>query len=228
LLLPLWAFGLPVAAAMLSSGREMLVGNFGRYFFPLLPCYVLLGLIALEGARGAPLGRLELGRVRLPLWTLGLLVLLGAPLLQTVRNGALYLQARANVENSDEQVARWLESRVPPDAVLGLCDVGYVKYRLPNPVLDMAGLIAPDRQRFLRGMARERGMSWDQALLLWTEQKRPEYVVLYPSWFPHYENDPEHFPVLHRIAIPNNIAMGGDELVIYATPWTRPSALGAR
>ena len=26
---------------------------------------------------------------------------------------------------------------------------------------------------------------------------------------------------LHRVAVPNNITMGGDELVLYSTPWTR-------
>ena len=50
---------------------------------------------------------------------------------------------------------------------------------------------------------------------------RPEYIVLYPRWFPLLDADPVRFPVAHRLPIPNNVAMAGDELVIYATPWTR-------
>ena len=59
LLLALWTLALPLASAMLSSGREVAVGNFGRYFFPLLPCVVLLGLLALSAsaARPSALGR---------------------------------------------------------------------------------------------------------------------------------------------------------------------------
>ena len=29
------------------------------------------------------------------------------------------------------------------------------------------------------------------------------------------------FETVHRIAIPNNVTMGGDELVLYSTPWNR-------
>jgi arabinofuranosyltransferase len=227
-LLPAWTFGLPVAAAMLSSGQELLIGNFGRYFFPLLPPVVLLGLLALDELPFARWRTLRVGALRLPVGALALLVLVGVPALRSVRAGALYLRARANVEDGDGAAAAWLAAHVPADAPLALCDIGLAGWRLPNPILDLGGIVHPERTEFVRRMERERGLAWPAALRLWLEQKRPEYVVVYPSWFPLLEREPERFPVLHRIRIADNVALAGDELVVYATPWTRNRTSGER
>jgi hypothetical protein len=221
LLLPAWTFGLPVAAAMLSSGQDLLVGNFGRYFFPLLPPIVLLAIVALERLTLERVRWLSVGRLALPVGFLALLGLVGPPVARTVRAGAHYAQARANVEASDEAAADWLAANVPPDARLALCDVGVVKYRLPNPIVDLGGIVSPERNDFLERAARERGLPWPNALRLWLEEQRPEYVVVYPRWFPLLDAEPARFPALHRFRIPNNIAMAGEELVVYSTPWTR-------
>lgn len=226
LLLPAWGFALPVASSMLSSGNELLFGNFGRYFFPLLPVVALLAVLGLEVVPPGALRALGLGRLRLPLAVPVVLALLVVPAAaRTLRGGGLYLQARANVEDSDVAAADWLAANVPPDALLGLCDVGVVKYRLPNPIVDLAGIISPERQEFFQRMRREHGLPWPQALRLWLEQVRPEVIVIYPRWFPLLDKDPARFPVLHRISIEDNIAMGGDQLVVYATPWTRPGII---
>lgn len=222
LLLPAWAAAMPLALATLSSGRELLVGNFGRYFYPLLPAFVLLGVLALDLPGTDRLRSLSIGRLRLPLATPLALLLFLLPLVPRARNGvAVFLQARQNVEDSDVLAARWLAANVPPDALLGLCDIGVIKYRLPNPIVDLAGIASPERRIFLDRMARQHGLPWPQALRLWLEEVRPEYIVLYPRWFPLLEGDPARFPVLERFPIPDNVAMGGDELVVYATPWTR-------
>ena len=208
---------------MLSSGQELLFGNFGRYFFPLLPAVALLAVVGLEVVPSGSLRGFRLGRWRLPLavpTVVGLLLL--PAVVRTLRGGGLYLQARANVEDSDVAAADWLAANVPADALLGLCDIGVVKYRLPNPIVDLAGIVSPERRQFLDRMRREHGLRWPEALRLWLEQVRPEIIVIYPRWFPLLDKDPQRFPVLHRIAIPDNVAMGGDELVVYATPWTRP------
>lgn len=213
---------MPLALATLSSGRELLVGNFGRYFYPLLPAWVLLGVLALDLPGTERLRSLSCGRLRLPLAVPLALLLFLVPLVPRVRSAAaIFLQARQNVEDSDVLAARWLAANVPPDALLGLCDIGVIKYRLPNPIVDLAGIASPERRVFLARMAREHGLPWPQALRLWLEQVRPEYIVLYPRWFPLLEGDPARFPVLERFPIPDNVAMGGDELVVYATPWTR-------
>ena len=227
-LLPAWTFGLPVAAAMLSSGQELLIGNFGRYFFPLLPMVVLLGLLALDELSFARWRALRLGGLRLPLGALVLVALVAVPAVRSVRAGALYLRARANVEDGDGAAATWLAANVPGDARLAVCDIGYAGWRLPNPIVDLGGIVSPGRRAFLARMARERALPWPAALRLWLDEERPEYVVVYPAWFPLLERESARFPALHRIRIADNVALAGDELVVYATPWTRTRTPGER
>lgn len=221
LLLPFWAFGLPFAMAILSSGGELLIGNFGRYLYPLFPVWILLGVLGLELLDSDRLHVLTAGRRRL-IVPIVVLLLFFAPLVsRNLTAVSIYLQSRSDVERSDVAAARWLAANVPPDALLGLCDIGVIKYTLPNPIVDLAGIASPERAEYLDRMRRERGLSWAPALRLWIEEVRPEYIVLYPRWFPLLDADPVRFPVAHRLPIPNNVAMAGDELVIYATPWTR-------
>ena len=52
------------------------------------------------------------------------------------------------------------------------------------------------------------------------ERRQPDYVVIFPSWVPAVARDPRFRPV-HHLEIPGNITMGGDEIVVYDTPWTR-------
>jgi hypothetical protein len=52
------------------------------------------------------------------------------------------------------------------------------------------------------------------------ERRRPDYVVIFPSWFPTLARDPRFRPV-YTLPIQGNVTMGGNEIVVYATPWTR-------
>jgi len=221
LLLPLWAFGLPLASALLSSGQGVLVGNFGRYFFPVLPALALLALLALE--RLPPgWGRLSAGGRALPAGALLLVALFALPAAAgLVDTGRLHLQARANVDDSDVAVARWVVERLPPEARLAVCDVGALGWLAPNPLFDLAGILSPGVAREIARAKREEGLDWPPVLLRIVERERPDYVILYPRWFPLLERDPARFPVLLRQRIPDNVTMAGDELVVYATPWTR-------
>lgn len=220
-LLPAWSLGMPVASAMLSSGREILVGNFGRYFFPLFPALALLAVLALEDLPWSRFRILVVGRWRLPLGVLVGLLLLLIPSARLPGAYALALQARANVDDGDVAVARWVGERVPAAATLAVCDIGAMRWFNPNPIVDLAGIATPETRRFLRDVEREQAMPWPPALYHWIERVRPDYVVLFPHWFPLLEQAPDRFPAVYRHRIEGNVALAGDEIVVYATPWTR-------
>lgn len=230
LLLAAWTAALPLAAAMLSSGRELAVGNFGRYFFPLLPCVVLLGSLALAPLPFSRLRSVAVGGRRrpedgahmphLPIGAL-LLLLLFAPSLLLLASGlGRYLTSCANVRDSNVAMARWLAPRLPAEAVLAVNDVGAFKYLLPNRVLDLVGLMTPELTR-KRHQASAQGRGFEAVLVEFLEERRPDFVIVFPSWFAYPERQPESFHRLHSIAIRDNITMGGEMMALYDTPWTR-------
>jgi hypothetical protein len=206
-LLPaLWVLGLPLAYSLLAPGPTKLMGNFGRYYFPLLPVVIVLGMLGLEPAaralRRRPLGALLAG------------LILATALWGFTQGAMRYARNVANVEDSDVKIARWLAGRVPPQAVLAVNDIGAIKFLLPNPVLDLAAIANPEiRQEVSRIMA-ETGLPWAKAMAEAIVRRRPDYVVVFPKWLPALDSDPR-FQAIHRLEIPDNITMGDDEIVVY-------------
>jgi hypothetical protein len=218
-LLPaLWLFALPLAYSVLTPGPTLMLGNFGRYYFPLFPVLVVLGVVGLEGPVRA-LARLPSRALRTALAILGAAVLAAPTVATFFRGEPFYVQNVANVEESDVAVAHWLAARVPPEAVLAVNDIGAIKYLLPNPIVDLASIATPEiRQEVKR--AAEAGVPWDDAMVAAIERRHPDYVVVFPTWVPGVARDPRFRPV-HHLEISGNITMGGNEIVVYDTPWTR-------
>jgi hypothetical protein len=217
-LLPaLWLLGMPLAYSLLTPGPTRMLGNFGRYYFPLFPVLAILAALALE-----PLTRLRLPTaLRTTLGALGAVAVLAPTVAVLVQGEAFYAQNVANVQESDVAVARWLAGHVPPDAVLAVNDIGAIKYLLPNRIVDLASIATPEIGREV-SRAVAAGTPWAEAMMAALERRRPEYVVIFPSWFPGLAGDPR-FRAVYTLPIPGNITMGGSEIVVYETPWTRAS-----
>lgn len=221
-LLPaLWVAALPLAYSTLSpEGSHLIAGNFGRYYFPLFPPLVVLGVLGLERAAQALPRRLVAGSLAVPLQALAVLLLAWPSLSNLAEGAGRYAQNVANVEDSDVKVARWLEERLDPRAVLAVNDIGAIKFLLPrNRIVDIAGIASPDfRADTARGLAA--GQSWEAAVYAALAARHPDYLVIFPSWVPWVAHD-ARFHAVYGFAIPNNITMGGNEIVVFATPWTR-------
>jgi hypothetical protein len=224
-LLPvLWTFGLPLGYSLMSPlGRGLIAGNFGRYYFPLFPFVVLLGVLGLESAALALGSRLRRGGSALP-WGLLLSVLLLWPAVSGLVEGAgRYVQNVANVDDGDVRAALWLRGHLPADAVLAVNDIGALKYLLPNRVIDLVGISSPElRREVADDLSHGRARSWDEAMLRALARRQPDYLVIFPSWFPTVGQVPG-FRLVRSFEIPNNVTMGGAEIAVYATPWTRHS-----
>ncbi len=219
-LLPaLWLLGLPLAYSFLTPGPTRMLGNFGRYYFPLFPVLVVLGALGLQPAVRSLGSRLRSRGLRTGLAAPAVLLLLAPSLITLVQGERFYVQNVANVQESDVAVARWLAGRVPPEAVLAVNDIGAIRYLLPNRVIDLASIATPEIGREVRRSA-ARGVPWNDALLAAVVRRRPDYLVVFPDWFPVLARD-RRFRPIHRLPIPGNITMGGDEIVVYETPWTR-------
>ncbi len=219
-LLPaLWLAGLPLAYSVLTPGPTLMLGNFGRYYFPLFPVLAILGVLGLEAPVRALGELLRSPLLRAAFAAAGLAVLFAPTLANLFRGENFYVQNVANVQESDVAVAQWLAARVPAEAVLAVNDIGAIKYLLPNPIVDLASIATPEiRREVQRAVAA--GVNWNDAMVAAVERRRPDYVVIFPSWVPGIAHDSRFRPVYH-LDIQGNITMGGSELVVYDTPWTR-------
>jgi hypothetical protein len=222
-LLPaLWTLGLPLGYSLMSPlGKGLIAGNFGRYYFPLFPFVVLLGVLGLEGAARS-LGPLLRRRESSVPWGLLLSILLLWPTVSGLVEGAgRYVQNVANVDDGDVRAALWLRPRLPADAVLAVNDIGALKYLLPNRVIDLVGISSPElRREVADDLARGRARSWEAAMLAALARRQPDYLVIFPTWFPAVERVPG-FRRVQMFEVPNNVTMGGNQIGVYATPWTR-------
>lgn len=223
-LLPaLWLLGLPLAYSLLSpTGRGLIAGNFGRYYFPLFPPLIVLGVLGLQRAAAALGRRVRAGRVAIPLGALLLVLALWPTAAGLVVGAARYARNVANIEDGDVRMARWLAPRLPPEATLGVVDIGALKYFLPNRIVDLAGIANPEVRRYV-GAALAAGRPADAGFLafLAAPGARPDYLVLFPDWMPGLTRDAAAFKPLYRLSVADNVTLGGDQVVLYSTPWTR-------
>jgi hypothetical protein len=125
-----------------------------------------------------------------------------------------------NIEDGDVRMAKWLGERADPRAVLAVNDVGALKYFLPNRVVDLAGIIHPRVSRYIRE-ARESGRDWRTGVLTILDETKPDFLVIFPGWYPGLEDLNPGFVPQFELEVQSNIALGGDRIVVYSTPWTR-------
>ena len=183
------------------------MGNFGRYYFPLFPILVILGMLAAQPVAARLSSWLRIGPVRLPMRALAVLLLVLPTFSEMVQGAGRYAQSVVNVQDSDVRVARWLAGRLPAAAVLGVADIGAIKFLLPNRVVDLAGIANPEVK------------IWGAEAFL--DHYQPDYLVIFPNWLDRLFADVSHFEIIEEFPIDNNITMGGDVLAVYSTPWTR-------
>jgi hypothetical protein len=219
-LLPaLWLGGLPLAYSCITPAPNRLLGNFGRYYFPLFPVLVVLGVCGLQRAAGALDALVKRRGPRRALAALGVALLLTPTVVQLFTGAQHYARNVANVEDSDVRIASWLGARLAPEALLAVNDIGAIKYFLPNRIVDLASIATPEIGREVaRDM--ENGVPRDRAMLAAIERRRPDYLAVFPRWVPGLDRDPR-FQAVYRLPIPDNHTMGDDQIVVYATPWTR-------
>ncbi|HUF77864.1 MAG TPA: hypothetical protein VMR44_02990, partial [Thermoanaerobaculia bacterium] len=220
-LLPaLWLFGLPLAYSCLTpAAGSPLLGNFGRYLFPLLPLLIVLGVLGLEPlAAGLAPGRGGAAGRRL-LALAALAVLFVPTLAASARTAALYTRNLADVDRGDVAMARWLAERLPPEAVVATMDIGALAAILPNPIVDLAGIADPEVHAHIR-RARAAGGTWQDGVLAFLADRRPDYLVVFPEWLTEVERPGSPFRRLHAIHVPGNVTLGRDTLALYSTPWT--------
>jgi len=140
----------------------------GRYIIPALPILYLWGMLGMMDY----IFSAKANQRVVMLWG----SLLGALcLLFTV------LAARQNaydvywIETEMVGTAEWVQQNVPPDALLAVHDIGALGYYVPNPMIDLAGLITPDVVPFIRD---------SKGLTDYLNEQSADYLIVFSDQYP--------------------------------------------
>ena len=145
----------------------------GRYIIPAFPILYLWGMIGfLDYVTSAKAKQL----IAL-LWQslLGVLCVYFAVIAALQNANDVYW-----IESEMVETAQWVRENVPPDAVLAVHDIGALGYHVPNPIVDLAGLITPEVVPFIRDESR---------LRIFLDETSSDYLIVFVPDYPNLTKD---------------------------------------
>jgi hypothetical protein len=119
-----------------------------------------------------------------------------------------------NITRMHLALGGWLRDHSRPDAVVAVNDIGGIAWASGRRVIDLEGLVTPEVLPFKRPGGR----------LRYLEQTRPDFLVIFPEWYPDLVARSDLFREVHRVTVPRKSA-AHDTMIVYTTPWTRAPAL---
>jgi arabinofuranosyltransferase len=201
----------PVGMALIAPYRGPAFQE-GRYSIQLVPLAMVVALSALAPLVWAP-------RVQ-PAWArLACTLLLVASLAPLAAGATRYAWAVQNIEAMQVTLGRWVAAYTPPDARLALNDVGAITYLGQREVIDVMGLVTPAIIPYRR--------DGEPGVLRYLEQTCPDYLIVFPAWFPSLSARTDLFTPVHRVKLDHNTVAGADEMVVYETAWNRSRSVPA-
>ncbi len=152
------------------------------------------------------------GKNRL-IWLAVILGLLAAAERQVDLASAYPLET-SNITGLQVRIARWFGECLPRGGPVAANDIGAMGYFSGRRLIDLEGLITPE------------AVSWNRAGRIddFIERVKPDYLLIFPYWYPEIVSRLNFFKPLMRFAIEKNVTGGGEELVLFSMPWTRPAS----
>jgi len=213
----------PLAMAMLAPYRGPSFQE-GRYCIHLLPLALVVAVVPLT-IFFSPQSTLSPGggegRVRGPGWVRGRdrrgWIAAGALLMAAVAAlpsaASRYGWAVQNIEAMQVHLGQWVARHTAPTARIALNDIGAIAYISRREVVDVMGLVTPAIIPFRR--------DGEMGVLRYLEHACPDYLIVFPAWFPTLSGMADRFRPAYRVRLAHNEVAGADELVVYEAVWSR-------
>jgi hypothetical protein len=213
----------PIAMALLAPYRGPAFQE-GRYSIHLLPLALVVAVVplatlfsSLSLSPGEGGGRPRAAAA--PGWANGRLgwivagALIAGAIAALPSTASRYGWAVQNIEAMQVHVGHWVARHTPPSARIGLNDVGAIAYISRREVVDVMGLVTPAIIPFRR--------EGEKGVLRYLEHACPDYLIVFPAWFPAISAMTDRFRPVYRVRLDHNEVAGADELVVYETVWSR-------
>jgi len=197
----------PLAMALLAPYRGPAFQE-GRYAIHLLPLAFATAVlpVAALGRTRAIAGLAHLRRVLAA-------GLAAAALVSLWPAATRYGWAVQNIEAMQVRLAQWVNAHAPLDARLALNDVGAIGYLSRRPVIDVMGLVTPAILPYKK--------DGENGVLRYLERACPDYLIVFPAWFPRLTAMGDRFTPVERVRLTLNTVAGAEEMVVYETVWSR-------
>lgn len=216
----------PLAMALLAPYRAPSFQE-GRYSIHLLPLALVVAVVPLAPLFSFPTLSPSGGEggVRGPRWVRGLrwvrrhlgwlatAALLVGAVAALPSAATRYGWAVQNIEAMQVHLGHWVARHTPPTARIALNDVGAIAYISRREVVDVMGLVTPAIIPFRR--------DGEMGVLRYLEHACPDYLIVFPAWFPTIAQMADRFHRVYRVRLDHNEVAGADELVVYETAWSR-------
>ncbi|HEU4438373.1 MAG TPA: hypothetical protein VFT36_03955 [Methylomirabilota bacterium] len=193
----------PIAMAVLAPYRGPGFQE-GRYSIHLVPLAVVVAVASVRLLTRPGKG-----------WRYAaLLVALSASMLAALPSAATrYGWAVQNIEAMQVHLGHWVAGHTPPAARLALNDVGAIPYISRRQVIDVMGLVTPAIIPFRR--------EGEAGVLRFLERSCPDYLIVFPDWFPSITAMTDRFLPIYRVRLEHNEVAGAALMVVYETRWSR-------
>jgi hypothetical protein len=206
-------------------------GYYTRYTTPLIPVMMLfavLGGLELENRLRAWLESKDRSRwnpeAAVRLWRL---VMVEGALLALVPTlsfwAPYYARGVADIEEMHLKTGRWLSEHSQAGEVLALNDIGAIGSMADREVIDLMGLTSPEILSLISGKGPG---AWDVALAEYLSIRQPDYLVIFPNWFPGLASRlparpvyKVQLPVREIAGMPGITVAGGGEMVVFRLDW---------
>lgn len=192
----------PLAMALLAPFRGPGFQE-GRYSIQLLPLAVVVALVAVADLTTAASWARRLAVVAFVLASLAALW----------PAASRYAWAVQNIEAMQVRLGRWVSAETPAAARLAVNDVGAIAYVSRREIVDLMGLVTPAISPYRR--------EGDAGVLRYLERACPDYLIVFPGWFPEMSARDDLFTPVERVLLRHNTVAGSDEMVVYETAWNR-------
>ena len=161
---------------------------------------------------------------------LALLAISGAG---TIRAAGRYGLEVRNITQMQVTVGRRLAARPERLKLVATNDIGAIGFITRAPILDLTGLATPGILPYLHRPAPpgRRNLGWnganEMALLEYLEARRPDYVAIFPNWYPTIVLRAALGEPIDRIDLSDNLICGGRTMLVYRPVWEGATPSGA-
>ncbi len=212
LLIPMLVFVQPLLWALVAGYRPPGYQS-QRYLADLNPLFLLLGMSGgwwiTEHLRG-----LRRPWVRAALVAVVILM----SLLRQPGGAEVYAKNVRDTTKMQVEIGRWIRDHAPPGSLLAVNDIGAIGFITDMPVLDLQGLVTPEILP-RRDMRRRVAGTAPRAVFEFIVDRRPDYLVIFPQWYPELDLRRDLFTPVHHVLLEENITNGSPLMVVYRAVW---------